>query len=109
VTGLLMWLLVDLVSFGASPNAAIPDIVCSQDWDCEEALEIVACESRFSPTAYNKRTKDFGLFQINQYYHARSFPELWPNRFDPWSNTLMAWEIYKMGDNSFILWVCHGH
>lgn len=34
-----------------------------------DAINIIKCESSYNSKAYNKKTKDIGYFQINEYWH----------------------------------------
>ena len=40
--------------------------------DYELVKKIIACESSWNPTAYNKKTRDSGLMQINLPFHAKT-------------------------------------
>lgn len=82
------------------------EIICSYDWDCEDALEIVKCESNFNQYAINLNTNgtyDLGIWQIND-IHGISRGD----RFDINRATAFAYKIYQNRGNNFSAWTCAG-
>jgi len=104
----LVWLLVDLLSMGGNQQELVIHRIEQQPWHISEAVEVAWCESRLLPTAYNVNTSgsvDVGIFQINDFYWAAEYPELWEDRYEVDSNIEMAYLIYeRMGGWS--PWVC---
>lgn len=54
---------------------------------------IVKRESGWNPRAVS-RTNDHGLFQING-IHSYTMRDSWARRYDPVTNVLMAWRLYR--------------
>ena len=89
----------------------IREIVCSKDWDCEEAMHVAYCESRLNPGAISPTnsngTRDFGLMQVNSgAWGRRVFGERWDRVLDPQTNVDMAWHIYQTAGNTWQPWTC---
>ena len=77
----------------------IEQLLCSMDWNCEEALSVAWCESRMdheaiSPTNRNG-TRDYGLMQINNGAWQEYFGQRWAQVLNAEQNIAMAYEIYS--------------
>jgi len=87
----------------------IRKIVCAKSWDCEEAMQVAYCESRFTPSAVSPTnsngTRDWGLMQINDVWRS-AFPVTWANVLDVQTNVDMAWHIYQTAGNTWQPWTC---
>lgn len=87
----------------------IREIVCSKDWDCDEAMHVAYCESRLNPAAISPTnsngTRDWGLMQINDVWR-QAFPVSWRNVLEAKTNVDMAWHIYQTAGNSWQPWTC---
>ncbi len=59
-----------------------------------DAKKVISCESGGNPFAYNRKTKDYGLFQINYRWH-KSKIERVNDLYSPLTNLRIGWEIYK--------------
>lgn len=80
------------------------EIICSYDWNCEQALAIVKCESGFNQYAINLNTNgtfDLGLWQINDVHRISR-----EDRFNISKATAHAYKIYQGRGNNFSAWVC---
>ena len=87
----------------------IREIVCSKDWDCEEAMHVAYCESRLNPGAISppnsNGTRDWGLMQINDVWR-QAFPVSFSNVLDAQTNVDMAWHIYQTAGDTWQPWTC---
>jgi hypothetical protein len=79
---------------GTTDSGEIQALICSPSWDCDTALAIAWCESKYDPGAVSW-AGSYGLFQIHAPTWAPIFPDFWENWDDPVRSTEMAWEIYK--------------
>ncbi len=74
-----------------------------------DAKKVISCESGGNPFAYNRKTKDYGLFQINYRWHKRKVGSV-DDLYSPLINLRIGWEIYKK-DRSWVPWkasnFCH--
>ncbi len=78
--------------------------ICSYSWDCDTALRIVWCESRFDPAAVSWNGTSYGLFQIWQ-GHAWRWPDFWSEWMNPSRNVEYAYELYL--EQGWGIWDCH--
>lgn len=72
----------------------IPSIICYSEfaWNCDQALSIAWCESRYNPEAVNPYSGALGLFQMMPGYHWFRFQGgYWG---DPWVNTIAAYSLW---------------
>lgn len=69
-----------------------------------QANQVARCESRMQPDAVSP-TNDHGLFQLNA-VHAASHPDLWPRRYEPLANALMAERLWR--EQGWRPWACRG-
>lgn len=75
--------------------------ICSYPWECETALAVVWCESRYDPAAIGAGS--YGLWQLNS-IHAYRWPSFWENWSDPEMNTAWAFELWQ--EQGFSPWSC---
>lgn len=69
------------------------DLVCSYNWPCQKALQIMFCES--SNRAWIIANGNYGLFQINRIHAPRLTVNNDPNEFlDPTINVHAAYTLY---------------
>jgi hypothetical protein len=82
---------------GADDPRGIEALVCEYAWDCETALAVFWCESRFEAGAISKDGRNVGIAQTNVVHawryeaHGWSF---WPDALDARKNLQVAYELY---------------
>ena len=78
----------------------IEELLCSMDWNCQEAKQVAWCESRMNPQAISPTNRngsqDFGLMQINNRAWREYFGERWAQVLNAEQNIAMAYEIYSL-------------
>lgn len=80
------------------------DAICNQGlgWNCQEALNIAWCESRWEPWRYNPSGAT-GLFQIMLPLHAEYFEG---DPYNPYINARAAFILYSQRFN-WSAWACY--
>lgn len=72
-------------------------------WDgehVERMLNIMDCESKGDPYAYNPKTGVKGLFQIHPLWQ-----KPWPgNYYNPWTNAAVAYQVWL--EQGYRAWAC---
>ena len=86
----------------------IEQVICSYDWNCEDAKKIAFCESSMRPGIISKPnsngTRDHGLFQINDGAWKQAFYNRWDRILELEMNVELAyhiWTIYQWSP-----WTC---
>ena len=84
-----------------SAPSKIEAVLCSYDWDCDDAKKIAFCESSNRPGIISKPnsngTRDHGLFQINDGAWKQAFYNRWDQVLELEMNVELAhhiWELY---------------
>lgn len=68
-------------------------LLCSYPWHCSTAYNVMWCESRGNPQAYNAATKMYGLMQISSIHAARVGGDL-ARLYEPETNARIAYQLY---------------
>jgi hypothetical protein len=84
-------------------DTAVGDIICAYSWDCDTALRIAYCESRYDPAAVSWNGSSFGLWQIWS-GHAARWPTFWEEWMIPEVNTAWAYELWQ--EQGWAIWDC---
>ena len=91
-----------------SAPSEIEAVICSYDWNCEDAKKIAFCESSMRPGITSKPnsngTRDHGLFQINDGAWKQAFYNRWDQVLELEMNVKLANEIWKL--YGWSPWVC---
>ena len=84
-----------------SAPSEIEAVICSYDWNCEDAKKIAFCESSMRPGIISKPnsngTRDWGLMQINDGAWKQAFYNRWDQVLELEINVELAhhiWELY---------------
>ena len=79
----------DAIAVAALTPDEAAGIICSLDWECDRAMRVAYCESRFVAEATNKAGPYIGLFQVWD----RHVEEPWM-LYDPIYNTQIAYQLW---------------
>lgn len=70
-----------------------------------KAAMIIECESKWNPNAFNSKTDDFGLWQINYYHHIKNGKTTITCAMDIECSTEYAVKLYREW-GSWSAWTC---
>ena len=94
-------------------DSAISALSFKYNLDERDVRSIIKCESNFKVDAFNlnkDRTLDYGLFQINTYWHLSSARKLGLDIFTPQGN--LEYGFYLLANDGVKHWkssnACHG-